>query len=249
MSVWLGGLVVLLVAALGGGFSGGLRRALDDVLPRSRSGASWCSIVSGVFASWRQVGFTIQRLHRRRATATSCWSSSASSSCWSALAAVSRSIVRKRRSAPLDAPDSAIAAIDERTVAGSAPLGRGRGRARHRGARGHRDARERAAGAQRALAEAVLGIGRARVPATSAMTIERHGRSRARRRQRDPRVHAHAEGRRPDRPRHVGQARERRRHDLGSREPRARRTESLPDEQRDDHDRRASTRCWCRCCR
>ena len=28
MSVWLGGLVVLLVAALGGGFSGGLRRAL-----------------------------------------------------------------------------------------------------------------------------------------------------------------------------------------------------------------------------
>ncbi len=31
---------------------------------------------------------------------------------------MSRSIVRKRRSAPLDAPDSAIAAIDERTVAG-----------------------------------------------------------------------------------------------------------------------------------
>src|SRR4029079_5966007 len=34
------------------------------------------------------------------------------------LAAVSRSIVRKHQSAPLNAPDSAIAGIDERTVAG-----------------------------------------------------------------------------------------------------------------------------------
>ena len=34
------------------------------------------------------------------------------------VAAISRSIVRNRRSAPLDAPDSAVAAIDERTIAG-----------------------------------------------------------------------------------------------------------------------------------
>ncbi len=34
------------------------------------------------------------------------------------LAAISRGIVRRRRAAPLEAPDSAVAAIDERTVAG-----------------------------------------------------------------------------------------------------------------------------------
>jgi len=116
MSVWLGGLVVLLVAALGGGFSGGLRRALTTF---SRV-AFWCVVVlvlSGVFASWREVGFVI-----RGYTSTT----------YGHLlliklgiivglvgvAAVSRTVVRRHRSAPLDAPDSAIAAIDERTVAG-----------------------------------------------------------------------------------------------------------------------------------
>ncbi len=116
MSVWLGGLVVLLLAALGGGFSGGLRHALTTF---SRL-AFWCVVVlvgSGVFASWRQVGF-----HLRGYTATSYGHillvKLAIIVGLIGLAAVSRSIVRKRHSAPLDAPDSAIAAIDERTVAG-----------------------------------------------------------------------------------------------------------------------------------
>jgi copper transport protein len=116
MSAWLGGLVVLLVAALGGGFSGGLRRALTTF---SRI-AFWCVVVligSGLFASWRQVGFRI-----RGYTATSYGHillvKLAIVVALVGLAAVSRSIVRKRRAAPLDAPDSAIAAIDERTIAG-----------------------------------------------------------------------------------------------------------------------------------
>jgi copper transport protein len=116
MSAWLGGLVVLLVAALGGGFSGGLRRALTTF---SRI-AFWCVVVligSGLFASWRQVGFRI-----RGYTATSYGHillvKLAIVVALVGFAAVSRSIVRKRRAAPLDAPDSAIAAIDERTIAG-----------------------------------------------------------------------------------------------------------------------------------
>ena len=116
MSVWLGGLVALLVAALGGGFSGGLRRALTTF---SRV-AFWCVvalIVTGVFASWRQVGFAI-----RGYTDTSYGNillvKIAFVIALVAVAAVSRSIVRKRRSAPLDAPDSAVAAIDQRTVVG-----------------------------------------------------------------------------------------------------------------------------------
>jgi copper transport protein len=116
MSVWLGGLVVLLLGALGGGFSGGLRRALATF---SRV-AFWCVVVlvlSGVFASWRQVGFAI-----RGYTDTSYGNillvKLAVVVGLVGLAAISRSIVRKHQSAPLDAPDSAIAAIDERTVVG-----------------------------------------------------------------------------------------------------------------------------------
>jgi copper transport protein len=116
MSVWLGGLVVLLVAALGGGFSGGLRRALATF---SRV-AFWCVVVlilTGLFASWRQVGFAIDGY-----TGTSYGHllliKLAIIVGLVALAAVSRTIVRRHQSAPLDAPDSAIAAIDERTVAG-----------------------------------------------------------------------------------------------------------------------------------
>ncbi|MDQ1462206.1 MAG: copper transport protein, partial [Actinomycetota bacterium] len=116
MSVWLGGLAVLVVSALGGGFSGGLRRALSTF---SRL-AFWSVIVlvaSGVFASWREVGFTI-----RGYTGTTYGHllliKLGVIVALIALAAVSRSIVRRRESAPLDAPDSAIAAIDERTVVG-----------------------------------------------------------------------------------------------------------------------------------
>ena len=116
MSVWLGGLVVLLLAAFGGGFSGGLRRALTTF---SRL-AFWCVVVlvlSGLFASWRQVGFAV-----RGYTSTSYGHllliKLAVVVALIGLATVSRSIVRKHRTAPLDAPDSAIAAIDERTVAG-----------------------------------------------------------------------------------------------------------------------------------
>jgi len=116
MSVWLGGLVVLLVAALGGGFSGGLRRALTTF---SRV-AFWCVVVlvlSGVFASWREVGFVI-----RGYTSTTYGHllliKLGIIVGLVGLAAVSRTVVRRHQSAPLDAPDSAIAAIDERTVAG-----------------------------------------------------------------------------------------------------------------------------------
>jgi copper transport protein len=116
MSVWLGGLCCLLVAALGGGFSGGLRRTLTTF---SRV-AFWCVvalIVTGVFASWRQVGFAI-----RGYTDTSYGNillvKIAIVAVLVGVAAVSRSVVRKRRTAPLDAPDSAVAAIDQRTVVG-----------------------------------------------------------------------------------------------------------------------------------
>jgi copper transport protein len=116
MSVWLGGLVVLLLEAFGGGFSGGLRRALTTF---SRV-AFWCVVVlvlSGLFASWRQVGFAV-----RGYTSTSFGNllliKLGIVVGLVALAAISRSIVRTHRTAPLHAPDSAIAAIDERTVAG-----------------------------------------------------------------------------------------------------------------------------------
>ena len=116
MSVWLGGLFCLLVAALGGGFSGGLRRTLTTFAQV----AFWCVvtlIVTGVFASWRQVGFAI-----RGYTDTSFGNillvKIAIVAVLVAVAAVSRSIVRKRRSAPLDAPDTAVAAIDQRTAVG-----------------------------------------------------------------------------------------------------------------------------------
>ena len=116
MSVWFGGLVALLVAAVGGGFSGGLRRALGTF---SRV-AFWCVVAlfaTGLFAAWRQVGFTFKGF-----TDTSYGNillvKIGLVLLLVALAAVSRSIVRARRAAPLDAPDSAIAAIDDRTVRG-----------------------------------------------------------------------------------------------------------------------------------
>jgi copper transport protein len=114
MSVWLGGLVALVSAAIGGGFSGGLRRAL---IVFSRL-AFWCVVtlvLTGVFASWRQVGFRIKGY-----TSTSYGNilliKLGIVAVLIALAAISRSIVRARRVAPLDAPDSAIAAIDESTT-------------------------------------------------------------------------------------------------------------------------------------
>jgi copper transport protein len=116
MSVWLGGLVVLLLAALGGGFSGGLRHAL---ITFSRL-AFTCVVVlvaTGLFASWRQVGFRISGY-----TSTSYGRillvKIGLVALLVGLAAISRSIVRKRRAASIDAPDSAIAAIDSRTVGG-----------------------------------------------------------------------------------------------------------------------------------
>jgi copper transport protein len=116
MSIWLGGLVVLLVAALGGGFSGGLRQALTT-FSRVAFWSVVALVLSGIFASWRQVGFTI-----RGYTSTTYGHllliKLAIVVGLVGLAGVSRSIVRKRRSAPLNAPDSAIAAIDERTVSG-----------------------------------------------------------------------------------------------------------------------------------
>ena len=116
MSVWLGGLVVLLLAALGGGFSGGLRHAL---ITFSRV-AFTCVVVlvaTGLFAAWRQVGFRISGY-----TSTSYGRillvKIGLVALLVGLAAISRSIVRKRRAASIDAPDSAIAAIDARTVGG-----------------------------------------------------------------------------------------------------------------------------------
>ena len=116
MSVWLGGLVVLVIAALGGGFSGGLRRALTTF---SRL-AFWSVVVlvlSGLFASWRQVGFAVDG-YLHTSYGNILLSKLGIVVALVGLAAVSRSIVRKRQSAPLDAPDSVVAAIDERTVGG-----------------------------------------------------------------------------------------------------------------------------------
>ena len=116
MCIWFGGLAALLLSALGGGFSGGLRRALI----RFSFIATTCVIVlvlSGLFAAWRQVGFTV-----RGYTSTDYGRllivKVAIVGGLVGLAAVSRAIVRRRRAAPLEAPDSVIAAIDERTVAG-----------------------------------------------------------------------------------------------------------------------------------
>jgi copper transport protein len=116
MSVWLGGLAVLLLAALGGGFSGGIRHAL---ITFSRLAFTCVAVlvVTGLFASWRQVGFRISGY-----TSTSYGRILLVKLGFVILlvgvAAISRSIVRKRRAAPVDAPDSAIAAIDSRTVGG-----------------------------------------------------------------------------------------------------------------------------------
>ncbi len=116
MAIWLGGLVALLAGALGGGFSGSLRRALVTF---SRL-AFWCVIaliVSGFFAAWRQVGFTI-----RGYTSTSYGNillvKLAIVAVLVGVAAVSRRIVRARQTAPLGAPDSVVAAVDEKTTTG-----------------------------------------------------------------------------------------------------------------------------------
>jgi copper transport protein len=114
MSVWFGGLVALVACAIGGAFSGGLRRALSIFSQL----ALWCVIVlilSGLFASWRQVGFTI-RGYTDTTYGHLLLIKLAIFAGLIALAAVSRAIVRARRAAPLDAPDSAVAAIDERTT-------------------------------------------------------------------------------------------------------------------------------------
>jgi copper transport protein len=114
MSVWLGGLVVLLLAALGGGFSGGLRHALITFSQVAFT-CVFVLIGTGLFASWRQVGFRISGY-----TSTSYGRillvKIGLVALLVGLAAISRSIVRRRRAAPIDAPDSAIAAIDHRTV-------------------------------------------------------------------------------------------------------------------------------------
>jgi copper transport protein len=114
MSVWLGGLVALVACALGGGFSGGLRRAL---IIFSRL-AFWCVVtlvLSGVFASWRQVGFTI-RGYTDTTYGHLLLIKLAIFGVLIVLAAISRSVVRSRRTAALDAPDSVIAAVDEETT-------------------------------------------------------------------------------------------------------------------------------------
>lgn len=115
MSVWLGGLVAVLAAAMAGGFKTGQQRALRTF---SRV-AFWCVIVlvlSGLFASWRQVGFTTSG-YTDTSYGNTLLVKLAIVVALVGVAAVSRSIVRRRRATPADAPESAIAAIDERTVA------------------------------------------------------------------------------------------------------------------------------------
>jgi copper transport protein len=72
-------------------------------------------VLTGMFASWRQVGFDLDG-YAHTSYGNILLSKLAIFAGLIALAAISRFIVRKRRAAPLDAPDSVIAAIDERTV-------------------------------------------------------------------------------------------------------------------------------------
>lgn len=116
MSVWVGGLAALLVAALGGGFSGGVRRGITSFARI----AMWCVValvVSGVFATWREVDFSFSNL-----TDTTFGRillvKLAFVVALIAVAASSRTVVRRRQAAPLDAPDSVVAAIDDRTMSG-----------------------------------------------------------------------------------------------------------------------------------
>ena len=158
MSIWLGGLVALLAGALGG-----------DVQRRSPPGHR------RVLATRVLVGRGARghRASSRRGARSASRSAATLDTSYGnillvkiaivavlvGVAAVSRSIVRKRQAAPLDAPDSVIAAVDEQTVLGLRRIGRRRGRARPRRAGRDRPARQRAAGAQRARAEAVHGGG------------------------------------------------------------------------------------------
>jgi copper transport protein len=116
MAVWMGGLVALIASALGGGFSGGLRHALIR-FSAIATAALIVLLITGVFASWRQVGFKIDN-YLDTSFGNMLLSKLAVVVGLIGVAAISRSIVRKRQAAPLDAPDSAIAAIDERTVEG-----------------------------------------------------------------------------------------------------------------------------------
>jgi copper transport protein len=59
MCIWFGGLAALVVTAIGGGFSGGLRRALVRFSTLALS-CVVVLVVTGLFASWRQVGFKIK---------------------------------------------------------------------------------------------------------------------------------------------------------------------------------------------
>jgi copper transport protein len=116
MCIWLGGLVALLVGALGGTFSGNLRRAIT-AFSQLALASVLVLVISGLFASWRQVGFTIKGY-----TSTSYGNillvKLAIVATLIAVAAVSRSIVHQRQVVPLGAPDSVVATVDERTVGG-----------------------------------------------------------------------------------------------------------------------------------
>ena len=116
MCIWFGGLAALVVTAIGGGFSGGLRRALVRFSTLALS-CVVVLVVTGLFASWRQVGFKIKG-YTDTSYGNMLLIKLAIVVGLVALAYVSRSIVQRRKAAPLDAPDSAVAAIDEQTVGG-----------------------------------------------------------------------------------------------------------------------------------
>jgi copper transport protein len=116
MCIWFGGLAALVVTAIGGGFSGGLRRALVRFSTLALS-CVVVLVVTGLFASWRQVGFKIKG-YTDTSYGNMLLIKLAIVVGLVALAYVSRSIVRRRKAAPLDAPDSAVAAIDDQTVSG-----------------------------------------------------------------------------------------------------------------------------------
>jgi copper transport protein len=116
MCIWLGGLVALILSALTFRSGGRLRRVITlfSLL------AFWCVVVlvvTGLFASWRQVGFTLDGyLHTSYGNILLV--KLAIVVALVALAAVSRSIVHKHQRTPEDAPDSVTAAVATKTQQG-----------------------------------------------------------------------------------------------------------------------------------
>lgn len=115
MSIWMGGLVALAVTALGAVRPRGSLRHDLTLFSKIAFGCVLVIVATGLFASWREVGLTAEG-YTRPYYGRLLLVKVGLVIVVVALAAVSRSVVRKRQQVPDDAPESVSMAMEERNV-------------------------------------------------------------------------------------------------------------------------------------